>query len=482
VRSGPLSSRNQVNFSSVPGFLWGALALYAAVFLIYSDTRAFSWDESYHLLASQLIDAGRRPYIDFCFPQAPLNAYWDAGWMRILGQSWRVTHAIAALLTIGAVVLMADFVYRRFAVPSWPLAVGITAGLNPLVFRYGSLALGYGMCLFSLAAAFRIAARSVHRSSPLLPAAAGLCAGIASGSSLLSAAAAPVFVTWLLFYNRAGSRSKKLFAFAIGAAIPFAPVCWLFWQGPRQTWFNLIQYHLFFRRLYWPSATRHDLEVITSWISSGPAILTGALAAIGYVFVRRSNWPRTLKAEFYLCAWLTAALSIEAFTTHPTFPRYFVLSLPFVAILGAAGIYSLAGDRRVWPALLLAALLALGLGRSLYGRSAETDWRVYEQRARKVDEVTPRSALLLADEPIYFLTRRTPPPGFELYYTHKINLPAPDRALFHIITDEEIKRQKEAGMFATAYSCDEDDVNEMGKLYKQYVRLGECEVLWGWKN
>ncbi|HMB35089.1 MAG TPA: hypothetical protein VKV41_13705, partial [Methylomirabilota bacterium] len=51
------------------------LLLYAAAFLVYSQTRAFAWDESYHLLAAQLILAGKTPYLDFCFPQSPLNAY-----------------------------------------------------------------------------------------------------------------------------------------------------------------------------------------------------------------------------------------------------------------------------------------------------------------------------------------------------------------------------------------------------------------------
>ena len=76
--------------------------MYAAAFLIYATTRAFTWDESYHLLAAQLIGAGKTPYLDFCFPQTPLNAYWNAAWMRLLGQSWRVPHILAALLTVGA--------------------------------------------------------------------------------------------------------------------------------------------------------------------------------------------------------------------------------------------------------------------------------------------------------------------------------------------------------------------------------------------
>src|SRR5450759_4382144 len=113
---------------SLPG-LYGVLSLYAAVFLVYAETWAFTYDEGYHLLAAQLIGAGRTPYIDFCFPQTPLNAYWNAAWMRILGGSWRVPHFFAALFTIGAVLLTADYVLRRFPVRGWRAGGAIAAAL-----------------------------------------------------------------------------------------------------------------------------------------------------------------------------------------------------------------------------------------------------------------------------------------------------------------------------------------------------------------
>src|SRR4051794_36329901 len=72
-----------------------AAALYAGVFLFYAESKAFHFDEAYHLLTAQLILAGKRPYIDFCFPQAPFNAYWNAIWMALFGQTWRVAHAAA---------------------------------------------------------------------------------------------------------------------------------------------------------------------------------------------------------------------------------------------------------------------------------------------------------------------------------------------------------------------------------------------------
>jgi hypothetical protein len=469
-------------------WLYGVLALYAAVFLVYAETRAFTPDEGYHLLAAQLIGAGRTPYIDFCFPQTPLNAYWNAGWMRILGENWRVPHLLAALFTIGAVLLTADYVSRRFPVGGWRVA-GATAaalaiGLNGPVWVYGPLQ-AYGICLFGLAAGFRLAVRAVDRDGWLPSAAAGFCAGVAAASSLLSAAAAPVLLCWMLYYNRAGSRWKTFATFALGILLPFAPVFWLFARGPRQTWFNLFRYHAFFRRLYWPETTRHDLEMLIAWIDNGQALLLGLLALGGLVYiVRQSVWPHALKAEFYLCAWLAAALSAEVGSAHPTFTRYFLLTVPFLAILAVAGLFALSRafetDRPLWPVLVVALLIALGLGKTLYERREMETWSVYQRLAAKVDRVTPPNAPIFALEPLYFLTQRRPPPGYELSYTHLVNLPPAEAALMHILNEAEVKRQVQSGMFATAYSCDDEEIANYGlkTLYKQHVDMEDCTIFW----
>jgi hypothetical protein len=476
------------------GWLVGLVALYAVGFLFYAERWAFTWDESFHLLAAQSIGAGKRPYIDFCFPQTPLNAYWNAAWMRLLGDHWQVPHAFAALFTIGAVVLSARFTFLRFPATEWRAAAALTValltGLNAMVFIYGPLQ-AYGICLFALMIAFQLAVRAVDRSAPLWTAAVGFFAGIAAASSLLSAAAAPVLLAWMMFYNRAGSRWTKLLFFLVGTAIPFAPVIWLAALGPRQTWFNLIQYHVSFRKLYWPGTTRHDLEILTSWIDSGQALLLGGLALCGLAFIaRRSQWPAALKAEFYLCAWLAAALAVEVGSAHPTFARYFLLTVPFLAILAAVGLYAIASrllepDRLRWAVLPVLMLLVFGLGRSLYDHHREMgEWSPWERLAKKIDEVTPRDALLFADEPIYFLTRRLPPPGLELTDSHQVNLGPAENALLHILTTDEVKRQVQSGIFATAYSCDDDDIADYGlpNLYKDRLDMEDCSIFWNPKK
>src|SRR5215510_9253644 len=113
-----------------------AIAPIAALLLWYSQTRAFSWDESYHLLAAQLIAHGKRPYLDFCFPQPPLNTYWNALWMRIAGDTWRAIHAVAALVVLGAIWQISGFARARFpdssARTSAALAILAVAGLDVL--------------------------------------------------------------------------------------------------------------------------------------------------------------------------------------------------------------------------------------------------------------------------------------------------------------------------------------------------------------
>src|SRR5437016_4513556 len=109
--------------------LIGVVLLLTVGLVLYSQVFAFVWDEGYHVLAAQLIARGKRPYLDFCFPQTPLNAYWNAALLRVFGDTWRVIHGGAALLTGGTIMLIADYVYFRFPVRQWRSAAALAAAL-----------------------------------------------------------------------------------------------------------------------------------------------------------------------------------------------------------------------------------------------------------------------------------------------------------------------------------------------------------------
>lgn len=462
----------------------------AAAILVYANLRAFVWDEGFHLLAAQLIEAGKRPYIDFCFPQTPFSAYWNAALMRLFGHGWRVTHTFAAFLTIGTYVLVAEYLLSRFPIAKWRTVVAsaglIFIALNTTVVEFGTIAQAYAMCLFGAFAGFRAAVSAVARRSPLLALVSGVFAGIAAASSLLSAPAALVLCFWILLRNREGNRWVKTLAFLIGAAIPFAPVIWLFIQGPYQTFFNVLKYQAIFRRVNWGDATSHDIDILSSWVDSGQALILGLLALAGIAFVRKlSGWDTVLRREIYLCGWMTIALVAYLSTAHPTFSRYYVVAIPFMAVPAAIGLYhvgsTLISAEKPSRSLLIAGIVfAVGIGHTLYTDRDSTNWQRYIDIAKKVEQVTAKGAPILADEQVYFLMNIAPPSGMEFSYSHKIQLSPKQEALLHIISADELKVRVQKGDFATLETCSDDlaDQWQLGRAYNHEADIGDCYVYW----
>jgi hypothetical protein len=435
------------------------LVTIVAGLLVYSQTRAFTDDEGYHLLAAQLIRNGERPYLDFCFPQTPLNAYLNAAWMRLFGDTWRAVHVLAALETSGAVLLSAWFVVVRFPDRAWRFPAAVTTalliGLNVLVVRFGPIGQAYAICLLLTVGAFYAATVSVERPGFALAALSGLLAGGAAASSLLALSAGWVLVIWIFLYNQVGNRLFKSAAFIIAAGVPFVPVARLYVQGPRQVWFNIFQYEFLYRQVQWPGATGHDFDVLTRWVSDSQAMLIVLLALAGLVFLaRQSQWDSDVRREFYLAAVLALALGIQNAFAHPTFRQYFILLVPFAAILANLGLYSIVLrfgllEMPLRPILGVALLLSLQVARALYDERSVVTWTHYERVARKVDEITPPGGALLADTQVYFLTRRRAPWGMELSDSHKLSFPPELNALFHLVPEAEMERHIRAGAFGT---------------------------------
>jgi hypothetical protein len=411
--------------------------------------------------------------------------------MQLFGENWRVTHAVASVLTAAAAFLTADFFLARFPVRSWRLAGAISAALlvalNASVVLFGTIGQAYALCLFLTVAAFRATIRAVEDRGILLTAIAGALAAAAAASSLLTAPAAPVLLAWIFFYNRGGNRWAKLSAFLAGALIPFLPVVWLFAQGRHQTIFNLIGYQVFYRRSQWEGATGHDVDVLTSWVDSGQALAMGLLAVAGLIFVhRRSDWDRSRRSEFYLCAWIAAGMGLEIASAHPTFRWYFLLIVPFLAIPAIAGLYDLATrmyapGRPMLPVTLLSLLLALGLARALADDSDSMTWQDMETIAHKVEEVTPKQGALWANEQVYFLTHRPPPEGMEFQAAQKLDMPLAEAAPLHVLPGAELDRRAKAGAFDTIEICDDDRIKELGlkEIYSQSAEIATCTIFWG---
>jgi hypothetical protein len=293
---------------------------------------------------------------------------------------------------------------------------------------------------------------------------------------------------WLAWQNRAGNRWAKFAVFAIAAVIPFAPEIWILVQSPAVTRFNVIDYHLLYRQVQWPGAISHDLGVMISWVDCGDALMLGALAIAALWFIHfQSDWTFSVRAEYYLCAALAIVLSAQILTAHPTFQRYFIFAVPFLAILASAGLYFGSSrlqntDRRLWPVLAVAVVSLVDLSKVLHDRADNFEWSDIERIAAKIDQVTPANGAIFADEQIFFVTRRPPTPGMELADSHKLEMPPDLAAQRHILPSSVLERQVKAKRFDTIQTCgDDEQVEKWGyaKLYHEKAEIEDCTVYWG---
>jgi hypothetical protein len=472
---------------------WLLILAITAFALLYAVTRAFVWDEGYHLIAAQEISRGHLPYLDFCFPQTPLNAFFNAGILKIFGQHWRPVHVGATLFSMGSMLLAAHYILARFPVPQWRLALALTAavfvGLNEVVIQFGTIGQAYGICLFFSMAAYRVALTTPARVSIVPPLLCGVLASTAAGSSLLSAPILPVFLIWIWLYDRVGLPWRKAVAFIAGSTIPFLPVLWLYFKSPDQTLFNVLKYHTLYRSVDWPTdmAVHHNLLVFTSLVDSTQALTLFILAIAGVIFIaRESDWLRWQRGEFYLAAWIAFVQGAYLCTPRPTFSRYFILLTPFLAIVAVAGLYGIAskmgyGDRPKWPASIAAVLMALmftSFGVSMFD---QTTWQEYEKVAQKVAEVTPKGGRIFADELVYFILQITPPSGMECSYTHVLPLSPAQEKRQHLVSEAELKGQFARHEFVTAQSCSDPEMDRLGVAgaYRYRNDMDDCTVFWG---
>jgi len=384
---------------------------------------AYFGNEPFHLLAAQLVNSGKTPYLDFFYQHPPLFIYLNAAWMRVFGEDWRSAHVLSALLTSGSIAVAASYVYSVLSETRWRLALTVAAaaliGLNFNVLCYGTVALPFGLCLFLTIAAYRLTVAAVHRPGGLLPFLGGLAAGGAAASSLLTVPVLLVLALWLA--TESGWRGKQL-SFVGGAVLPILPLIWLGLRAPERVFFDLIEYHLFHRAGSGANMIRWNAREVVDWFGSIQGLVLNALAAIGLSFaIRRPALYKERRGELLLCGWLTVVLSAYLSIPRPTFSFYFVLVTPFVSILAATGLQAMGAfgwfsGRRRWFAPALIVLYAIGLGWQAYKMRREifyADHKAVEAIAKEVNRLTPPDGWAFAFEQVYFEARRTPPPGLE---------------------------------------------------------------------
>jgi hypothetical protein len=461
-----------------------AVVLCTLGLLFYSQTDAFAWDEGFHLLAAWLIRTGKRPYLDIVFAQTPLNAYWNALWMTVAGPSWRVAHVLAALSTGGALWLLADYLRKRVAAPIALTAAfgGVAAfALNVQVVEFGTIAQAYGLCLLLTVAAFRVIVLAVERKGAALACAAGCLSTAAAAASLLAAPVAPIMALWMVWRSRAGSRWTKLAAFCAGGLMATLPVLVPFAQSPDRTIFFILKYHMFHRLVGWPGAIEHDHQVLAAWLYSPQSIALGVAAAAGLAWSFGRGRAEPWRHELHLCAALAVALAIHISAAHPTFERYYVLLVPYLAVLAGAGLCAMRPAPAFLALVVFTFITAANLAWQLADDHDTWTWKDLEGIAAQVASAAPPGAKIYADEQIYFLLGHTPAPGLEWSDTLKFESATAELKKYGIVTSDELTRRVRAREFDVVESCSEKERGRLrfDRLFAHNKEIEDCVVYWG---
>ncbi len=441
----------------------GSLVLVFTLAILFSQW-PLAFGDTYHLLAAQMVAAGRKPYLDFFVQQVPLYPLICGAWLRIFGTSWHAANLFSGLLICASAAMVARIATRIFAEPGWGAQGSIVAvllfGLNVPVAQSGDDAQPYALCMFFCLSAWLAALDA----SPAVMRTflTGLAAGAAVNTSLLAVPfflALTVFQT-MVFQETGPDRRRKLPWFVCGAAVASIPLAYLAMLAPAQAWFSIVKFQLFYRTAA-PGLPKniasHNLHEIMDWVLSiqGAVLVLSSLAGLLFLFDRKV--PGSTRRPVRYTALIAVLWAFYLVLVPLTWHMYFVLVVPYASLLAAAGLCHLSARRRLpqWRSKILAgAILLYSLGLAipavaglLSGRPSR--WAQQEEAARIVNaETGPNDAVYSDDESIYVAARRLPPRGLENSFGAAVRLPAGEYERAGLVPPEKNEGRLRAGDFA----------------------------------
>lgn len=470
------------------------LAIAAALIAISQSPFAFG-DEGFHLLASQLINQGKRPYLDFFYQHTPLYIYTNALWMRCFGDTWRSAHLFSALLTTASAGMIAAFVYRRIQAPSryiWASTAAIFFAANVLITEHTLLGMPSALYLCLIVSAFLLTVSARERPNRVFW--VGMLSGAAIGVTLLTAPVAPVLLAWLLWHADRQRRWKTFLLFAAGGAIAALPLIWLLLQAPAQMVFDTVAYQLWWRRTGWFQPSQSFLGIAFTLLNSTQGLVLLLLSLVGVAFVlstMRGESSR-LNSELCLCMILVAVLSAYiGFAPRPIYPQYFLNVVPFAVILATAGMIALttritAGIHSVWLVGIVVGIFLLAGVKSAreHIRRPGKTWTDTEKVAAFINEVTPRDVpIYSSDGAVYFAARRIPLTGFENNYAFELELPPAKQSLLRIVDHRQIYASVAEGKFGAAIAWSQKEAARLNldSFYTERLDFPGHHVYWQWE-
>jgi len=482
------------------GVLVSLSVIFALAILLSQWPLAFG--DTYHLLAAQMVVAGRKPYLDFFLQQVPLYPLICGAWLRIFGTSWQAANVLSGLLICGSAAIIARIASRAYSDSGWRAKGSIIAvflfGLNLQVAESGDDAQPYALCMFFCLSAWLAAMDA--RPTAMRTFLTGLAAGAAVNTSLLAAPFFVILTGWTIFQPEGvraegPDRRRRLLWLVCGAAVASIPLAYLAMLAPTQAWFDIVTFQLFYRTAgpaLPKNVASHNLHEVLDWVRSiqGAVLVLLSLAGALFLFDRRA--PGSTRRSVSYAALLAVVWALYLALVPLTWHMYFVLVVPYVSLLAAAGLCHLCARARLsqWSSKIFAGtivLYSLGLAIPLVaglisGRPGR--WAPPEEAARIVNaETGPEEPVYSDDESIYVVARRLPPRGLENSFGAVVRLPSSEYTWAALVPPERNEERLRTGNFAAVVlTKTKDDVRiqavRNGGLYSQFAETTNYVIFW----
>jgi 4-amino-4-deoxy-L-arabinose transferase-like glycosyltransferase len=473
-----------------------SLALVFALAIVISQW-PLAFGDTYHLLAAQMVAAGRKPYLDFFVQQVPLYPLICGAWLRIFGTSWQAANLFSGLLICGSAAMVARIARRIYAEAEWGARGSIIAvllfGLNLLVAQSGDDAQPYALCMFFCLSAWLAAldARPTIKRIFL----AGLAAGAAVNTSLLAVPFFLILTGWCMVNAGGSDRLRRLLWFTCGAAVASIPLAYLAMLAPTQAWFDIVEFQLFYRTAapgLPKNVASHNLHEIMDWVRSIQGAALVLLSLAGTYFLCDHQAPASTRRSIRYAASIAVLWALYLSFVPLTWHMYFVLVVPYASLLAAAGLCQLCARARSlqWSSKVLVGtmvLYSLGLAMPLVAgvlSRRPARWAPPEEAARIVNAKAGLNEPMYSDdESIYVAARRLPPHGLENSFGAVLRLPAGEYERAGLAPPEQNEDQLRAGNFAAVVLTKANtdariQVVRSGGLYPQSVETKNYVVFW----
>ena len=468
----------------------GTLAslVFIIVLAIQISQQSSGFGDSYHVLACQMVAAGRKPYVDFFIQQAPLYSLVCGAWMRIFGSSLYTANLLSALLVCGSATIISGIANQIYSETGWGVKGGIVApllfGLNIQVAQLGDIAQPYALCMFFCLLAF--AAAFVGRPTRARSFASGLAAGAAVNTTLLSFPFLLILTGWSVFHTARPDRYRGLLWLLCGAAVASIPLAYLAILAPSQAWFGIVEYHLFHRGDGWAAdITRSNLREILHWTDSTQAVLLVFLSLTGLPFLFDSKTPTSTRYSLQYAALIAFSWALFLSLLRPTFFFYYVLVIPYVCLLASAGLWGMTARMWSprWASIILVGtilLYSLAVMRPFVGKAWVNYEADFEEVARMINAIAgPNEPVYADNELIYVVAHRLPPRGLENSFGAALRLSPEEYVRAGLVPPERIEAQLSAGRFAAVVLSEDSPtlaIVQSSHLYSEYAHTNNLMI------